>query len=134
MLALGAIFAPLLSFFASGFIKNLLDLVTKIVGYIIDFVVWYCKQFISGIGAIFNNLSVLSVLIAVFIGGGWYFKSWDNDRVLQKCMQTCKTPVNPQKYYHPVKKVVYKYVAPQKLVYKKVDKPQVQERNPFNGN
>lgn len=91
----------------SGILSGLLSLGTMILSKLIDFVGWYLKEFWKGLGVIFHNLSVLTVILVVFIGGGWYFKTWDNDRVLSQCQQTCTTPLPQEtvkKNTHPVKR------------------------------
>jgi hypothetical protein len=100
-------FLPFFSSFGAIF-KSLLDIGTLVFKTAFEFVVWYLKEFWKGLGVIFHNLSVLTVLLVVFIGGGWYFKTWDNDRILAKCKETCPAPVVSKVYDHPIKERIKK--------------------------
>lgn len=115
-------------------LKAILEIGTLIVTTVFNFIVWYIKEFFTGLGVVFHNLSVLTVILAALVTGGWYFKTWDNDKVLKDCIKTCPNPVEPKKYYHPVKRKVYEKVAPSKLITKVASKKESQPFNPFGGN
>ena len=108
-----------------GFLKQLSEVLVFVFKNLMSFVGWYLTEFWKGLGIIFQNLSTLTVLLAVLIFGGWYFKSWDNDKVLKQCIKTCPTPVKPERYYHPIKKKVYEKVAPKRIVLR--EKPSAPE-------
>lgn len=65
-------------------------------------VVYFCKNFMEGLGVIFKNLSTLSVIIVVIIFSGWYFRTWNDDKIkapllskiesLEKDLRVCKAP------------------------------------------
>jgi hypothetical protein len=105
------LFATLGSYFASGFLKGLIELSSVVLKTALEFISWYLSQFWKGLGVIFQNLSTLTVILAIIIGSGYYFKTWDNDKVLQQCINTCPNPIKQEKYYHPLKKKVYQAVG-----------------------
>ena len=117
----------------SGILSSVLNIATLVFKTLLDLVVWYCKQFWQGLGVIFHNLSTLAVLLAVLLAGGWYFKTWDNDKVLKQCITTCPNPVEPKKYYHPIKYKIIEKVAPQKIITKAPPKVEPKPFNPFGG-
>ena len=90
--------------FLSGFAKAALEILTPVLKLVVEGLMWFVRTFFQGLKAIFDNLSVLAVILVVMIGSGWYFKTWDNDKVLQKCEKTCPNPINKAKYKHPLKK------------------------------
>lgn len=112
----------------SGILSAVISLGTMIASKLIDFIGWYLKEFWKGLGVIFHNLSVLTVLLVVFIGGGYYFKTWDNDRVLKECIKTCPTPTVSSKYEHPLKKKVKSYT---RQIPKPMQRPPMLRRDPF---
>jgi len=114
-------------------LKSAIAVLTPVLTAVAEFAVWYIKTFWKGLGVIFSNLSVLTVLLVVFGLGGWMLKSWDNDKVLKECIKTCPTPKNPEKYYHPAKRAFYKKFVPSKLQTGKVKQDVKPRFNPFQG-
>lgn len=125
---LSALFLPIIPI-----LKAAIEVGTLIATTVLNFVVWYLKEFWKGLGVVFHNLSVLTVLLAAIIGGGYYFKTWDNDKVLRECIKTCPAPKEPTKYYHPIKREVYKKLH-KPLVTKAAPKSTPSTFNPFGGN
>lgn len=118
--------------FGSSILTKLIELGTVLLSTLLSFVSWYLGEFWKGLGVIFNNLSTLTVILAIIIGSGWYFKSWDNDKVLQECIKTCPTPVVKKTYTNSLKKKIFGDTTKKILT-----KPKPQETrtfNPFEGN
>lgn len=117
--------------FLSGFAKAAVEILTPVLKFVVEGVLWFVRTFFHGLKAVFDNLSVLAVILVVAVGSAWYFKTWDNDRVLQKCERTCPNPINKAKYKHPLKKkleekrILRAPVAPQR---------RQEWRHDFNGN
>lgn len=125
---LSAFFLPIVPI-----LKAALEVGTLVATTVFNFVVWYLKEFWTGLGVVFHNLSVLTVILAAIIGGGYYFKTWDNNKVLKECIKTCPAPKEPAKYYHPIKKKLYKAVG-KPIVTKAGPKKETSTFNPFGGN
>lgn len=51
---------------------------TKGLGEAIVFVI---KSFFEGLKVCFSNLSTLTVIVVAIIFGGWYFQTWNDNRV-----------------------------------------------------
>lgn len=139
------VFAWLTSLFAGSFfsslatlLKPLIEIGTIVLKTLIDFISWYAKEFWNGLGVIFHNLSTLTVILVVFIIGGYYFKTWDNDKVLQQCVNTCPTVKVSEKdlkkkYSHPIKRIYKEPVRPQSQQ-KITKRPEGVSRDVFSGN
>lgn len=128
-----ALFTLLGSTFASGFLKGLVELGTLALKTLLEMISWYFKEFWKGLGVIFNNLSTLTVILAVIIGSGYYFRTWDNDKVLAECIKTCPAPIKQEKYYHPIKKKIYESVGKKIEIVKPRPKESPKPFNPFGG-
>lgn len=125
-----ALFLPVLPF-----LKAAIEIGTLVLTTAFQFVVWYLKEFWKGLGVVFHNLSVLTVILAAMLGSAYYFKTWDNDKVLQECIKTCPAPEpKPKTYYNPVKKEIYKAVG-KDITVKPAPKPSKPSGfDPFRGN
>lgn len=93
----------------SNVVSNISDVITPAAKAVVEGVVWVVKTFFAGVGVCFSNLSTLTVIIAAIIGGGWYFKTWDNQAIinkyekrielLQKKVDACKKPATRTSSY-----------------------------------
>ncbi len=113
----------------AGFLKNFLEIGMLLLKTFVDFVSWYLKEFWTGLGVIFHNLSTLTVILALVIFSGWYFKNWDNDKVLKECLSNPpKTQAQISKYHNTIKKKTIGVVP-----YNPPPKKTSPTFNPFNG-
>lgn len=104
----------------TAFLTAAIEVIKPLITLVAEAIVMFVKNFWKGLGVIWDNPSVLTVLVVVFGLGGWYLKTWDNDKVLKECIRTCPNPINQKKYYHPLKRVFKKNVD---AVTNKIKKP-----------
>lgn len=65
-------------------VSNLVEVVTPALKAVVEAIVWVFKELFQGVGVCLANLSTLTVIIAAIIFGGWYFKTWDNQAIIDK--------------------------------------------------
>ncbi len=66
--------------------EALLYFAKPILSAVGEAVVFFFKTFFEGLKVCFSNLSTLSVILVAIIGGGWYFRTW-NDNVIKVPLQ-----------------------------------------------
>lgn len=88
------IVASVLSIVAStfGMLDTMLKVIQPILTGIVQFFVWFTKEFLTGLTAIFSNLSSFAVILVVMIATGIYIKHAESDR--------CTDFINDQKVYY----------------------------------
>lgn len=131
--------ASLLALPLMGTILKLLTAAVQVVVPLLvavgDFAIWFVKQFFNGLKAIFDNLSVLAVIAVVIVGSGWYFKTWDNDKVLKQCLETPVKKLDTKKYVHPIKRKLPSVIYKQPTTSPQQSRPSPSRSfNPFEGN
>ena len=65
-------------------VSNLVEVITPALKAVVEAVVWVFKELFQGIGVCLANLSTLTVIIVAIVFGGWYFKTWDNQAIINK--------------------------------------------------
>lgn len=68
----------------SNVVSNISDVITPALKATVEGVVWVVKKFFEGVGICFANLSTLTVIVAAIVYGGWQFKTWDNQAIINK--------------------------------------------------
>lgn len=83
---------------------SVVDIVSPALKACVEGLVWLVKEFLQGLGIIFSNLSTLVVIVGVIIGSGWYFKTWDNQAIIDKyekriveLQKVCKAPAKARR-------------------------------------
>lgn len=65
-------------------VSNLVEVITPALKAVVEAVVWVFKELFQGIGVCLANLSTLTVIVAAIVYGGWQFKTWDNQAIINK--------------------------------------------------
>lgn len=82
--------------------EGVISFLKPVLGGLGEGLVFLVKEFVQGIKVCLSNLSTLTVIIAAIIGGGWYFRTWNDAHIkaplekqiveLQKKVAECKKP------------------------------------------
>lgn len=84
--------------------KAVIEVATPIAKGLAEASVAFAKSFWKGLGVIWDNKSTLSVIAVVIVLSGYYFRTWDNEKVLKSCKQEIATiEKNVPKKYLPNK-------------------------------
>lgn len=60
-----------------------IDVATPALKFVVESAIQFIKWFFKGCGVIFDNKSTLAVLAVVVVASGYYFRTWNDAKVVE---------------------------------------------------